>query len=298
MSAALFTNVLAAHGATSGVGDIHQALYTAYAAHDGTFRDITVGSNGAPLDAHNDPSVNAAAGYDTVTGLGAPLWPALSAFLFAAAPPPNADADLVLAHPHSKGSPRAVTATWVGSASSGGQPVQHSIVTITRAGHSTPVYANAAAPAAGSVTITGAPGATYTLSATAIDLSGSTSSQVTRTVSVPVDDRQFSRSGPWQRVSSSSDIAGSHIRTAHHNASATVTATGRSFSIVVRTGPTSGKLRVSSGFTTLRTINLRAAHAGRKTVTFFTTGAAGTHTFRFTCLTKAVAIDGMRVAYS
>lgn len=90
VSAALFANLLASHGATAGIGDIHTALYTAYAAHQGAFRDITVGRNGhqADVDARAKKGraaelpVTAQKGYDTVTGLGAPLWPRLAPYLF------------------------------------------------------------------------------------------------------------------------------------------------------------------------------------------------------------------------
>ena len=90
LAAALFTNMLASTGATSGVGDIHGALYSAYAAQDGVFRDVTTGTNGdqADVDRHADAHnaallpVRARTGYDTVTGLGAPLWPLLTPYLF------------------------------------------------------------------------------------------------------------------------------------------------------------------------------------------------------------------------
>jgi hypothetical protein len=64
-SAGLYAAELGSRGATNGgLGDLHTALYSAPA---GTFRDIT-----------SSPSVvgqfSATAGYDLVTGLGAPLW--------------------------------------------------------------------------------------------------------------------------------------------------------------------------------------------------------------------------------
>ena len=66
ISAALMTAELSSRGITNGgVGDIHVALYSAPAT---SFRDITVGTNGA---------FNAAAGYDMVTGLGAVNWHAI-----------------------------------------------------------------------------------------------------------------------------------------------------------------------------------------------------------------------------
>lgn len=72
VQAALLTNMLAAHGLTRGVGNIHRALYSA-AAQAGSFRDITSGDNGAYA---------AGPGYDAVTGLGAPLWPAIGRRIF------------------------------------------------------------------------------------------------------------------------------------------------------------------------------------------------------------------------
>jgi len=73
--AALFTNMLSAHGYAKGVGDIHAKLYAA-ARTPGTFRDITEGTN----------YYEAKPGYDLVTGLGAPLWPAIGRRLFGTSP--------------------------------------------------------------------------------------------------------------------------------------------------------------------------------------------------------------------
>lgn len=80
VSAALLTSMLAAHGRTTGVGDIHAGLYRAYAAGVGV-RDITSGSNGNALMAGSDPSTSAGPGYDTVSGIGAVLWPAMAPYL-------------------------------------------------------------------------------------------------------------------------------------------------------------------------------------------------------------------------
>jgi hypothetical protein len=81
VSAALFTNMLAAAGRQTGVGDIHPALYAAYRKGQGVFRDVTAGTNGANSQRGRDPSVAAGRGYDTVSGLGAVLWPALAPYL-------------------------------------------------------------------------------------------------------------------------------------------------------------------------------------------------------------------------
>jgi hypothetical protein len=63
VSAATYVAELGSRGAINGgLGDIHNALYSAPAAD---FRDITSGGNGTS---------SAGSGYDQVTGLGAPLW--------------------------------------------------------------------------------------------------------------------------------------------------------------------------------------------------------------------------------
>jgi hypothetical protein len=307
VSAALFTNVLAAHGTRNGIGDIHHALYQAYAAHSGAFSDSKIGSNGAAADDPNDPSVDAAIGYDTVTGLGSPLWPAIGSFLFAPTTPPTVTAHLSLVHPHSSSAPRTITASWNGVASTGGNAVQDVVVSIRRAGQTTPVFptGNVVQAAIGSKTFTGAPGATYILTATAADITGETSTVATQTVSVPVDDRQFSKTGKWTHVSGASDIAGSAAETSHRAATATATSTGKSYAVVVKTGPGFGELQIAKGFSHLRTINLYSAHAGSKTITFFTATSTASRTFRFTCIGKKsgnssgtkVGIDGMTVLY-
>ena len=62
----LLVSMLSAYARTTGIGDIHPALYT----HPGAFRDITSGANG---------TYPATPGYDQATGLGSPTWTALAA---------------------------------------------------------------------------------------------------------------------------------------------------------------------------------------------------------------------------
>lgn len=64
MWAGHLASALSTDGRSSGIGDIHAALYAAPSA----FRDITSGANG---------HYSAAPGYDQVTGLGSPQWTAL-----------------------------------------------------------------------------------------------------------------------------------------------------------------------------------------------------------------------------
>ena len=68
MWAGYLASALSTDGRTSGLGDIHTALYAAPSA----FRDVTIGSNGNYV---------AGAGYDRVTGLGSPQWTALASAL-------------------------------------------------------------------------------------------------------------------------------------------------------------------------------------------------------------------------
>ncbi len=67
LAAATYADLLGSRGFSSGLGDIHDALYSAPAA---AFRDVTTGTNG---------HFTAGPGYDLATGLGAPLWSELAA---------------------------------------------------------------------------------------------------------------------------------------------------------------------------------------------------------------------------
>lgn len=80
LSAGLFIDLLASLGRTRGVGDMHVGIYKAYSAHK-FVRDIRVGTNGASADAGNDPSIQAAVGYDTLTGVGSVLWSGMAGYL-------------------------------------------------------------------------------------------------------------------------------------------------------------------------------------------------------------------------
>jgi len=68
MWAGYLASALSTDGRTSGLGDIHAALYATPSA----FRDVTSGANGF---------FSAGVGYDQVTGLGSPQWTALASAL-------------------------------------------------------------------------------------------------------------------------------------------------------------------------------------------------------------------------
>lgn len=285
LSASLFTDALAAHAATSGVGDIHSALYAAYAANDGSFRDITTGTNGAAADAGGDPSVNAAVGYDTVSGLGAPLWANIVDRILTPIAAPTATAALALTQPHSS-SPYAVEASWTGTAAGAGLALQGADVQIKRLGQSSPVYSNQAAPASGSYDFTAKPGSTYTLSVTVDDMAGTPSSTQTATLVVPVDDNGFLFHGSWQHVADGNAVGGTFAQTSHRGAASGVAANGKAYTLLVRTGPTFGKLGVAMGGSPLGLINLYSARPGYRRVLIFKAGAARTRDFEFVCLGK------------
>jgi hypothetical protein len=290
-AAALFTNMLATHGVTAGVGDIHDALYSAYAAHRAAFRDITVGRNGSQHDVDTHAAngfafelpVTAGRGYDTVTGLGAPLWARVAPFIFAPTAP-KATAALTLTSPTSARNASSVTATWgwkqAGTAGSLGSSAS---VTIRRLGTSDPVYRHPAARATGSWSFTAVPGSTYVMSVRDRDLAGQRSATVTTTVVVPRDDRSFTFRGTWTRTNHPGDIAGSDASTIAVGASATVTSRGSSYALRVRTGPAEGVLTISQGGHVIAHYDLYSSTAGHRWIRFFGTPGSplATRTFTF-----------------
>jgi kumamolisin len=295
VSAALFTNALAAHANKYGAYDVLPALYTAAAANDGSFRDITSGSNGAAADAGDNPSVNAGVGYDTVTGLGAPLWPKIVDRVLDPLAWPKATAKLLLTHPTGATSPYEVSASWTGVPAVGGLDVNNSAVEITRVGHSGSVYSKYNAPASGSHTFTAKPGSTYKLYVTARDLAGTTSITKTSTLVVPIDDRSLSFFGSWKHSNGNGDFAGTLSQTAHKNAAASVRAAGKVYSVLVHTGPSYGKLVISQNGNRIKTVDLHSSQSGPKLVTFFKAKSASNRRFDFFCVGKLVNVDAVLV---
>ncbi|HEX3898096.1 MAG TPA: S53 family peptidase [Mycobacteriales bacterium] len=309
LSAALFTNMLAAHGSTSGIGDIHTGLYKAYAANVGAFRDVTQGSNGTAADDGNDPSVTAGVGYDTVSGLGAPLWPTVAKYVFVSAPvlPPKTVDKFTLATPNSPTLAHQVTASWTATMSASGIALGSSAVTITRDGQPGDVYDNSTATASGTYTFNGVPGATYQIKVVSSDITGARSRQAVSTISVPIDDKSFKFSGAWHRAASTNYYAGTSAQSDSRNSYATIKATGTTYDLLVPTGPNFGLMRVSwNGFKLMR-INLYARTAGEKVVDIFDSGTRQSRTFKFTVLSGTakgsaayaanVGVDGLIVLY-
>lgn len=312
-AAALFTNMLGSHGVTAGVGDIHGALYSAHAAHHGAFRDITTGRNGFQRDvdvgaAHgtsHELPVNAEKGYDTLTGLGAPLWPRLAPFIFAPAAP-HATAAITLSSPHRAKHSRSVTATWgAAQAAKGGSAASSASVTITSEGTGARVYHASSAAAAGSRRFVAHHGGNYLLSVTAHDLAGQTSPTITRLVVVPHDDRSFTFHGTWTRIKGAKDYAGSHAATDASGAYAKASERGRRYVLKVRSGPMYGRLAIDRGATTIGTYDLYSPTVKHLRIAFFGTSKTAlkmrTFTFRYTgrknplSTSRTVNVDALSV---
>ncbi|TIC78929.1 S53 family peptidase [Nocardioides sp. GY 10127] len=179
LSAAQLVTTLGAAGFTAGVGDLHPALYSAYAktrrkattSSAKAFRDVTSGSNGAAADAGDDPSVTAASGYDTVTGLGGVLWSALVPYLDADAP----TVTTALAAKKKTGArTRRLAVTWTATSTLTLASTTARLVRVTSSG-TTPV--RHWSTAAGAHTIALRTGRTYRLVVTSTDLGGATTTQ-------------------------------------------------------------------------------------------------------------------------
>ncbi len=295
LAAALFTNMLATHSATSGVGDIHGALYSAYAAKKGAFRDVTSGRNGsqADVDGHAPGSAaelptKAQVGFDTVTGLGAPLWPLLAPYLFSPQPP-TAHAAMVLASPHSTRRHNVVKLSWhPGRSRHSSLLAADASVVVTRVGDATPVYHRAHAPATGSATFTGVAGGNYVLTVSERDIADDRSAPVSTVLVVPFDSTAFRVQGAWSTTRAGNDFGGSHIQSDTKNAAAKVTARGRQYVLAVRVGPTYGKLAVFRGRTRIKTIDLFNAAPGHRLIKFYGSASARrkARTFTFRCVAK------------
>jgi hypothetical protein len=293
-TAALFTNMLGSHGVTAGVGDIHPALYSAYAAAGGSFRDVTSGRNGAQADVDRHAAnhtayelpVTAQVGYDTVTGLGAALWPRIAPFIFAPAAP-HAEASLRVSIPQPPDiTGVAITAKWHGvrAASDGSAPSSASIV-IDDVTSSTAVFQRGGQAVKGSRTFTAEAGDTYTLTVSERDLAGQHSSPAKATLTVPYDDPSlsFTPTESWSRVAASRDIGGSHATTTRRGATATITRTGSRYAVVVRTGPSSGVLDIDEGSAKIGSYDLYSAKRSHHRINFFGTvdTPRAAHTFSF-----------------
>lgn len=301
VSAALFTNALAESGRTTGVGDIHKALYSAArltsALPPGSrakpIRDVTKGANGAAADRGSDPAVTAAPGYDTNTGVGAVLWPALIPYLTPRGAP-KATAGLTYTGAHQARTPQRMTAAWHARQGSDQSLLRAATVTVTRAGASRPVFVSHRL--AGRQVLDALPGTTYLLRVSTTDLAGR-SATAESTVRIPIDDARFAFAGAWTRRHAPNDIAGSHAVGLRKGARARVTATGRAFALGVRVGPRSGRLAVRRGPHLVKIIDLYAPRFRAERVPLLTASHRVQRTFTLVDLgTASPASQGSEVA--
>jgi kumamolisin len=306
ISAALLTNTLATQDRHTGVGDIHAALYSAWKAKAGAVRDITVGSNGATGDKGTDPSVSARRGFDTNTGIGGVLWPAMVPYLFSDGTP-KAIARLRLKQLHQATNTDQVTVRWGGKPGDDKLALASSSVVISQFGHSKPIYSKTIGPVSGTMTIDGTPGATYQVTVRTTDLAGTHSPQQSAQITVPIDDASFSFHGAWHRVPGDHAIAGSYAQAHQAGATAKVAGTGTVYRLNVLTGPNRGRLAVYHGNTKIKTIDLFGSVPLKETVTIFGNSATPRQHRSFTirCLGKkaalshgtSIGIDGLTVTY-
>jgi hypothetical protein len=219
----------------------------------------------------------------------------------------TATATLTLTQPYARSNPSQVNASWgwrqAGQAGSLGGSAS---VTIRQLGTSTPIFQRPATQATGSWKFAGVPGSTYVMSVSNRDLAGQRSATTSTEVVVPRDDRSFRFLGTWTRTRRPGDIAGSDASTTATNASAAVTAKGRSYAVRVRTGPNEGVLAVSGGSHVLGRYDLYSPAPSHRRITIFGSAhaALASRTFTFSptgqkqsrSKAAAVNVDGLYVS--
>ncbi|MGH8860175.1 MAG: hypothetical protein ACRDVG_02900, partial [Jatrophihabitantaceae bacterium] len=305
ISAAGLTNALGDARKTTGAGDIHGALYSAYRLTRGlnatdprkAFRDITVGQNGNRADRVTDPSVYAHPGYDTVGGLGAVLWPAVLRYAYGAQAPTVRSVSFYEPQPRSAGW-RTITASWAVVRGADPRLAGPSRMTVRRVGASAPVADYYVFPATSSRSFTALPGSTYTVTIRARDIGARVSAPRTASVAVPIDDAGFAYGPKWQRVYRPDDLAGSNLTTLAKGAYTQVSGYGRSYALRVRVGPDAGTLGVTVNGQQKPAIRLFASRYRVATVTIPTTSQLGRRTITLTNLgNRRVSVDGLRVTF-
>jgi hypothetical protein len=145
----------------------------------------------------------------------------------------------------------------------------------------------------GTIRVAGKPGKVYTLQVTATDRAGNSRTVTARLL----DDRQFGKSGSWSRVKAAGAFDRTLSSTGRAGASASARVPGFSYSIVVTTCPTCGKLAVFVGGSKTKTVNtysVRTHH--RVTFTVFTGRSDATRKVVVKALgTKSSSSGGTRI---
>lgn len=306
VSAALLTNALGDAGRTTGVGDVHGALYSAYRRTHTlkntdpakVVRDITSGQNGNRADRSTDPSVFAHPGFDTVSGVGSVYWSALMPYILDKHTPVVTAAKFGEQHPYGD-QWRHVTASWSVGRGSDLRLVGPTHVVVHRLGAANPTVDYYVWPASNSRDYVGLPGSTYRLTVQARDIGRHQSAATTRLVQVPKDDSWFDYGSKWLRVSRAGDIAGTHLNAYTRGAYAKASGYGSSYKLRVVVGPDAGRLAVAAGGTRVAVFNLYAAKRGVKTFDLpVRMKGRMSRMFTFTDLgNKRVSLDALWVNY-
>jgi hypothetical protein len=233
--AAMLAETLSQAGLSVGVGDIHDALYSAPSSN---FYDVTSGNN-----SYDGVTGYAAGhGYDMASGLGSPLWSRLGAPVASAvAHIPNTTIN-------------TVSLGWTGSdlydytcQSTGGGACSMARagsyqVTVTRTpGGGSPVQVQSSTTTNTALTVPSAvQGSKYTLSVHYVDGQGRTSSLATSSTIVPVDDSAMTRIGTWVDHLSPSNYMGGAWTSYTANNTATLHGYGDGGYLWLEEGPGSG----------------------------------------------------------
>lgn len=288
VAAGLFAGTLSHYGVQAGVGDIHNALYTATrdASASAFARDVLSGTNGSASDQRSDPSVTAGLGYDTVTGLGSVYWPTFAPWVITTVP--TIDSWSLTS------SGTKVTGSWKVSKAPKGAALQRVAVSITGPDGSTVVSIPDASPNA-TVTFPGIAGGGYTMLVTATDLLGYRASITTPRYFVPanaggspsvvtvsgpatvnIDDALLKGSG-WKRVRTKGAFGGKVLKSSSRGRKVSVKVTAQTITLTFFAGPRNGRLIVLLDGKRI-VIDQYSKRAVRKSVTLLAGRTVGTHT--------------------
>ena len=183
-----------------------------------------------------------------------------------------------------------------------GSGIQSVAATVFRDGK--PIW-TAAVPSDSSLQLTGVPGHAYRLGVVAVDEAGNVAGFTSNVVHLPYDDRAFRFAKSWHRTTSRNAFGGSYVRSATTGTTASITATGSSYTLLTSTGPADGVVAVYVDGKHVRDVSLyskatrtfvqvtlaRFRTAGKHRITLLVKGTKAPHAKGTT-----VVIDGL-VAY-
>jgi hypothetical protein len=323
LMAGLIANLVNGHGRTTGLGDIHPALY----AHTGDFTDVvTTTPNGtSPPTSYVQPTATC---YDASSGLGTPNLTLLNTDLFGgssgtpacagqgsvifsgaastAAPTPSPGPEPAPAATPVVGTPFVQVTRWALGSKAGTVNLSWVSADSTAAvtGFAVSVFradgslagSDSLGPSIGSLLISAPGGTAYTVVITATDSTGVTASTRTKPVSIPLDDRSSKRSAGWSSVHKAGSLASTLSSSAKPGATATVTLDGSRFTVLYSTAPAGGSFQVLVDGKVVKTVATKGKSRNQVTVTV--SAKTGSHRVVVRVLkakkgkTGPVALDG------